>query len=295
MKPRLKLPPGNSLLWKDLDVELEARLGVEFTPRDIEAKSTAELAEAFGRIVYGAMAERFEAQVESRRHEEKKRPPDPRLAELRALKKDLRKAHREVVRTGGKGTEAERVMSKRWFEVVHEHAKLSMALKARDAARRSTKKQSQFRADPMKFGKSLFEKSVSGAPAFSESDGYAYFSKLYRDVARGDKQTALPEMTRPARPSFVLSEDCPSESELEGIIKLKRNGAAPGIDGIRYVPRCLVRVLFKIFKKVWVTKDIPAEWATASIQLLAKSGNLNDPAEFVPLRSQTQLARFSLP
>jgi hypothetical protein len=94
-------------------------------------------------------------------------------------------------------------------------------------------------------------------------------------------------MKRPEPPSFLLSEECPSESELKGVIKLKRSGAAPGVDGILYVPfkrcPCLVRVLFKVFKKVWTTKDVPAEWATASIQLLAKSANLSDPAEFRPI------------
>ncbi len=119
------------------------RLGVEFTPRDVEAKSTAELAEAFGRIVYDTMAQQFEEKKESRPHQVKQRPPDPRLEELRALKKDLRKSHRDVLRTGGKGSEAERIISKRWFEVVHEHAKLSMSLKARDEARRNTKKAKQ--------------------------------------------------------------------------------------------------------------------------------------------------------
>jgi hypothetical protein len=139
----------------------------------------------------------------------------------------------------------------------------------------------------MKFGKSLFEKSVSGAPAFGEKEGFEYFSNLYRDVSRGEHVTPLADMKRPATPSFLLSEDCPSEAELNGIIKLKRNGAAPGLDGILYVPfkrcPCLVKLLVKIFRKVWKTKDIPAEWATASIQLLAKSANLTDPAEFRPI------------
>src|SRR6185312_8047143 len=59
-KPRLKLPPANSTLWKTLDEDLETRLGAEFSARDISAKSTSELAEAFGRIVYETMARHFE-------------------------------------------------------------------------------------------------------------------------------------------------------------------------------------------------------------------------------------------
>ena len=114
-KPRLKLPPGSSPLWKELDQELEARLGLEFTQRDVDAKSTAELAD---RIVYDAMAGRFEGKKEAVAHEERKKPPNPRLEEFRALKKELRKPHRALLRSGGKGSEAERVLNKRWFEVV---------------------------------------------------------------------------------------------------------------------------------------------------------------------------------
>ena len=62
---------------------------------------------------------------------------DQRLEELRALKKELRKAHRQVLRGGGKGSEAERVLNKRWFEVVHEHSRLSKLVQERNEAKRS--------------------------------------------------------------------------------------------------------------------------------------------------------------
>ena len=270
-----------------LDKDLEASLGLEFTQRDIETKTPAELAEAFGRVVYCAMARHFEEKKAGTAHAEKKERSDPRLEELRALKKELRKSLREVLRSGGKGSETERLLNKRWFAVVHEHAKLSRLLKAKNEAKWSTRRQRKFREDPMKFGKSLFEKSVSGAPEFGEKEGFEYFSKLYRDVSRGEKVEPLEEMKRPAKPSFLLSEDPPSEAELKGIIKLKRNSAAPGIDGILYVPfkrcPCLVKLLVKIFRKVWKTRDVPVEWSTASIQLLPKSPILTDPAEFRPI------------
>jgi len=94
-------------------------------------------------------------------------------------------------------------------------------------------------------------------------------------------------MTRPSLPSSSISEACPSLEEIKGVVKLKRNSAAPGPDGIGYLPYkkcpCLAPVLFKIFKKVWETKDTPPEWAAASIQLLPKTANLHDPAEFRPI------------
>ena len=41
--------------------------------------------------------------------------------------------------------------------------------------------------------------------------------------------------------------------------------------------------LVRIFKRVWKKKEIPKAWARASIQLLAKSPKLDDPAEFRPI------------
>ena len=68
-------------------------------------------------------------------------------------------------------------------------------------------------------------------------------------------------MKHPPMPSFLLSEDCPSEAELNGIIKLKRNGAAPGLDGILYVPfkrcPCLVKLLVKIFQESLENEKCP--------------------------------------
>jgi hypothetical protein len=147
VKPRLQVPPVSSPLWKLLNENLEASLGLEFTPRDIEAKSTAELAEAFGRIVYESMATLFEEKKTHVPHVERKKPANLRLQELRALKKDLRKSRKKMLRSGEEGTEAERIINKRWFEVMHEHAKLSKLLQARDLARRNTKKQTKFRAN----------------------------------------------------------------------------------------------------------------------------------------------------
>jgi hypothetical protein len=68
------------------------------------------------------------------------------------------------------------------------------------------------------------------------------------------------------------------------------------VDGIINVPfkrcPCLLKLLVKIFKKVWTTKDVPAEWATASIQLLAKSANLSDPSEFRPIALTSTIGKI---
>ena len=159
-KPRLKIPPASSPLWKDVNEDLEKALGPVLSDRTINTMPSDELASQFTDIIYSVLESHFEVKKEGRPVVVEKVKKDQRLEELRALKKELRKAHRQVLRGGGKGSEAERVLNKRWFEVVHEHSRLSKLVQERNEAKRSIKQLGQFRADPMKFGKSLFEKSI---------------------------------------------------------------------------------------------------------------------------------------
>jgi hypothetical protein len=49
--------------------------------------------------------------------------------------------------------------------------------------------------------------------------------------------------------------------------------------------RCpsILPTLLKLFDKIWRSKQIPSDWAAASIQLLPKSTNLTEPSEFRPI------------
>jgi hypothetical protein len=97
----------------------------------------------------------------------------------------------------------------------------------------------------------------------------------------------MPEMKTVDPPSFLLSEAPPTAKEILNAIKSKSNGAAPGLDGLSYVPYkrcpCLLPVLVQLFAKIWSSKEIPSDWATACIQLLAKTDKTSDPAEFRPI------------
>ena len=182
--------------------------------------------------VYETLRDEFgEMEVKPRKQEQKEKT-DKQLEELRNLKKELRRTRKVLLRSSIRQPEAERLVNKRWFEVVHEHSRLSKALKERRDARNSKKQQGRFRADPMGFGKGLFEKTVTGDPAFESKEAFNYFSQLYREEARGDPVEPLPSMTRPLPPKNPMSEDPPSREELSGVIKLKRNAASPGIDGL---------------------------------------------------------------
>ena len=70
-----------------------------------------------------------------------------------------------------------------------------------------------------------------------------------------------PGLTRPDLPNFPFKEEPPNEEELKSILKSKRNGAAPGPNGIPYLVYKRVPVLFShlvaIFKEMWPSCKIP--------------------------------------
>ena len=79
------------------------------------------------------------------------------------------------------------------------------------------------------------------------------------------------EMIRPDLPTSLFSTQCPSLSELQKSTKKKCNGAAPGLNGITYVPykKCiaLLKFVVRLGCKIWKRKDIPLDWARAYIIL----------------------------
>ena len=197
------------------------------------------------------------------------------MEELRQKKKELKKLRKELHRKGLK--------NKEWFITMREHNRV----KEREAVIRNCQQQKQFKKNPMRFGRELFQKKVSGDPTFSSQVALDYFSKIYHDEKRETPFTPLPEMKRPPPPVHLLSEEPPSQAEIMTVLRLKRNGAAPGPNGISYVPykKCpaVWPFMHKIFSKVWETRDVPSSWAFASILLLPKSDKTSDPAEFRPI------------
>jgi len=185
--------------------------------------------------------------------------PHPRLTELRNIKKELKRERQRAIRTYGKGSHIEKVISEKWFKVMHEHTSLRRELEKRDTNRFNSKQQRRFKKDPFKFGKSVFEKKSTGDPSFGADQAFNYFSNICRDEKREEPVHQLPEMTLPPEPKVLFSKEPPSTNEISGILRKKSNGSAPGLDGIPYVPfkRCpsilpvLTRLqkfgLFKIF------------------------------------------------
>ena len=280
-REKLKLPPANSKQWKDLDLLISTALASEFSHTISNTVSPTTMADKLTNIIYSSMRNLFGCQEKLERPSATQTKPNPKLAELRTAKKQLKRERQRVIRQYGKGSPAEKAISSSWFKVMHEHARLRTELEKRDKNRFNSKQQQRFKKDPIKFGRSLFEKKNSGEPAFSGDQAYSFFSKTYRDDSRDKPFDPLPDMKPPHTPEFFFSEHCPTSREILGIIKRKSNGSSPGLDAISYVPykRCpsILPVLVKLFEKVWISKQVPSEWAAASIILLAKSSKLSAP------------------
>src|SRR6185437_12774826 len=133
-------------------------------------------------------------QREKRNDRAKSDAPHPRMLELRKEKKQLKKDRRMFFLAGDKTSGAYRAVMAQWRCVMKEHARLARALKERAQSRFRASQQARFRADPMRFGKQLFEKKQNGEPNFSEERAFTFFSSLYRDDQRGQEVSPLPEM-----------------------------------------------------------------------------------------------------
>ena len=158
------------------------------------------------------------------------------MMELRKEKKKLKKSRKALHKQGLKGSACDKNNTRRWFQVMKEHAKLRKLLANRSQSKNNAHQLRRFKANPMKFGKSLFEKKVNGDPAFSSGEFYDYFSNLYCDPTRGESATSMPSMTPVEKPFHLLSEAAPSIKEIRAAVRKKSNGAAPGLDCISYVP-----------------------------------------------------------
>ena len=145
-----------------------------------------------------------------------------------------------------------------------------------------------FRKDPNKFAHNLFHPpKQNGQPKFTAETATNYFQQTYTDTDRSYTYVPLPEMIRPELPTSTFATQCPSLAELQKSAKNKRNGAAPGLNGITYIPykKCiaLLKFVVRLGRKIWKKKEIPLDWARAYIILLAKSQDLENISEFRPI------------
>jgi len=146
-----------------------------FSPQTIQALSCAELAQNLDQFVYTTLSNHF-GEKEEKQAYVRKEPRSPEIAELRRRKKDLKKARKLLHKNGQQGSEADKLISKQWFETMREHNRLTRAYREREALIKNSQQQKKFKKNPMKFGKELFQKKTVGEPSFSSQVALDYFA-----------------------------------------------------------------------------------------------------------------------
>ena len=194
-------------------------------------------------------------------------------------------ARKALIKAGLKGSTEEEIITREWFSLVRQHNKLRVALKKKQYSREQIQEERSFRSDPHKFASNIFNKQQkSEAPTFSAKEASRYFKQIYRDSNRDHIYIPLPELVRPELPLQLFSLRCPTENELKRSVQRKRNGAAPGLNALTYVPykKCasIMKFVHKLGIKIWKSKDIPTDWAMAYVVLLSKSNDLSLVSEF---------------
>ena len=180
-----------------------------------------------------------------------------------AEKKKLRCLKRELKREWKKNKTQDNIcdLKKRFFKVT----KLLNIIRTQEAeaegAEDFLKQTTSFRSNPHKFAQKVFDNKENPSPKFASQEAYDFFSKAGSDYARGMNYQHPPGLTVPENPKFLFKMDPPSDEEIKLSLKRKRNGAAPGPNGIPYlvykkVP-CLLHHLSLILREMWPNFEMP--------------------------------------
>lgn len=289
MEVKINFPASNDKIWKEVDEVLNDIIPKIFTNKLINKLSTAEISQKFDTWLHSFFLERFGTkETKERGCPKRAKRPNKALTKLRQRKKQCKAARKALLRAGLKGTPEEEMITKEWFSLIRQHNKLRAALHKKQQSKEKVQAEKSFRADPHKFASLLFKKQQHcGKPTFSAEDAQQYFEKTYRDENRDYVYSPPPGLERPQLPEHVFSLRCPTEKELNRSVKRKRNGAAPGMNALSYIPykRCtaVMKFVAKLGRKIWKSRDIPSDWAMAYIILLSKSEDLSSVSEFRPI------------
>ena len=288
-KEKLQLPNSTDPIWKDINEELDAALPQIFPQRVLDNLPSQELIEKLDKWTYKFLEEKFGVfppPTDPKPIFVKK--PNKRMVRFRAQKSNLRKAVRTLERAGLKNSEAWKQLQRQRLVLIRSHNRLRRALLKASQSRATAKAEKFFKKDHWKYTKNLFNPvSAAGSPKFTKEQAENYFAPLYRDDHRDHNYEAMDTMERPPAPEKLFDLEAPTLGELHRSTRKKRNGAAAGLNGLSYVvyKKCpsLVFHLHRIILKIWERKDIPSDWAVAYIALIAKTPDLENPAEFRPI------------
>jgi hypothetical protein len=290
-KVKLQLPKSDDPKWFELDQKLKDALPRIFNKSTIRTLNPQILSRKFDDWLYKFFEDEcgiVPPPASVTRQPSFQKRPHKGLAQLREAKNRTRRALRVLKRAGLKDTPEWKLLRAEGRTLMRKHNRLSCALKRKAASKETVKASTDFKKDPFKHTKNLFNPpSATGNPSFSKQVAEDYFIPLYRDECRDYLYQHLPEMKRPTLPQNPFNIKAPTLAELHRSIRMKSNGAAPGLNGLPYTiyKKCpsIVFYLHIVIQKIWESGDIPHDWAMAYISLIAKSLKLDLPSEFRPI------------
>ena len=143
-----------------------------------------------------------------------------------------------------------------------------------------------FIEDPYKFAKRLYNGGKSPAPAFDQEKANDFFSRTYSDNVRGKKYPHPPGLPTPDLPVFPFKDSPPTADEIKSALRKKRNGAAPGPNGLPYLVYKKVPVLLHhltlILQEMWPNYGVP-QFGCGVTSLIYKNGPTDDVSSYRPI------------
>ena len=136
--------------------------------------------------------------------------------------------------------------------------------------------------------KEHIKQGTSISPSFDSSTCIQFFSKFFRST-NPSKTFIIPSWIPPlAEPSVPYDTSPPSYQQVtKSIRRMKASGSPCPLDKISIIPfkRCpyLRSYITAVFKVIWQSGEIPADWKKACTVLVHKKGDTEDPSNFRPI------------
>jgi len=202
----------------------------------------------------------------------------PRELVLLAKQKTQLRREWRIAKAAGLDT---RELHRKLMGVVRAHSQLVRLVKSSREKGLEKQERERFLKDPQRFARELFHPPAVGKPEFGKEAADAFFSKQFADSDRSFEYKPLEGLPRPPRPKTPFRVGCITDREFGHVLRKKKNGSAPGMNGIPYTvyKRCprVATVLLNIFRAVWERREIPSSWQVGRVTLIPKSGDNSDP------------------
>ena len=238
-RSKINFPRPSDTVWNTINSEINATLSEKLPKQKLTHLDVDQAAEMFDDFLADFFTEKFGTvdppPNKPSRHRKKRKCKE--LENFRKRKNMCKKAYRTLVNRGLKDSKVTAIIRTRYRDLVKKHNKCRVKLarenqvKARKAAERS------FKNDPNRFAQSVFTgPSTPLGPTFSQKEADEYFPKTYSDPKRGRSYTPLEGMPPKQVPTSPMRFVCPTPAALQRSARRKRNKAAPGLNGVSYVP-----------------------------------------------------------